>query len=90
MEVKENKEVSKELKKSHDRYGFSWTLALMSQITGRYGVRGGRKMYLSINYTNNVIGYLIKRGYFYNRGYSRIGMSLKLKKNSFQLLAILY
>ena len=62
----------------------------MSQITGRFGVRGGRKMYLSINYTSNVIDYLIKRGYFYNRGYSRIGISLKINKNSFQLLAILY
>ena len=47
-------------------------------------------MYLSINYTSNVIDYLIKRGYFYNRGYSRIGISLKINKNSFQLLAILY
>ena len=88
--VEENEKVSKELRKYHDRYGFSWTLALMGQITGRFGVRGGRKMYLSINYTNNVVDYLIKRGYFYNSGYSMIGISLKLNKNSFQLLAILY
>ena len=74
----------------HTRYGFSWALAMMDRVTSKYGVRAGRKLYLSMPFTGNFIEHLKKKRYFYNRGYKNIGLSLKIVKSKIQLLAVLF
>ena len=53
--VVENKRASEALETAHERYGFSWALALMDQTTNRFGVRRGRKLYLSMSVTGTFI-----------------------------------
>ena len=88
--VIENQRISEELGTYHTRYGFSWALAMMDRITSKHRVRVGRKLYLSMSFTGNFIEHLKKKGYFYNRGYKNIGLSLKIVKAKIQLLGVLY